>query len=449
MSRIKWRGLIGAGLIGSLFFFNAEVDAAVSAPVSFEERIQALEKEIALLKRLNEVNQEIAVKKERETPVVSAGAGGFGIKSKDGKFDLKIKGYVQADGRFYLGDERNPAVNAFTLRRVRPVFEGKLFGNTDFRIMPDFGGGSATIQDAYIDFKQWQKVQIRAGKFKSPFSLERLQSGTATTFIERAFNSSLAGNRDIGLDIHGDFYDGAISYDLAVMNGATDGASVDTDTNDGKDVIGRVFTHPFKNGANAYLKGLGGGLAASYGLHQGTSSSSNLPSTRSPGQLSVFGYRSGVYSDGERVRFSPQGYYYYGPFGLLGEYTWSNQDVRLGTQAGDLTNVAWHLSGSYVLTGENANFRGVTPRYNFDPANSQWGAFEAVARFQSLSIDDGTFERFANSATAIENAKGFGVGLNWYLNRALKAQINYEKLFYDGGNRESEDVLLTRFQVNY
>lgn len=414
-----------------------------------EQRLSELEKEIALLRRLKEVDQEIQLKKEKETPVVSAGPSGFGLRSKDANFDIKVRGYVQMDGRHYLGDDRNPGTDTFLLRRVRPTVEGKLFGNTDFRIMPDFGGGTATLQDAYLDFKQWEKVQLRAGKFKSPFSLERIQSGTATTFIERAYNSSLAGNRDLGLDLHGLFGGGLLEYDLAYLNGVTDGASLDTDTNDGKDVVARIFTHPFINSTNDVLNGLGLGFAASYGNHLGSTTSSGLPTLRSPGQSSIFSYRSGIFADGDRTRISPQGYYYYGPFGLLGEFTRSRQEVRAGSSLGDLANDAWHITGSYVLTGENASFKGVTPRYNFDPSKKTWGAFEAVGRLESLTLDDDSFDSFAANTSSVKHAKGIGTGLNWYLNRALKFQLNYEKTFFEGGNRQSEDILLTRFQVVY
>ncbi len=459
----------GIAVLLALITGVVPVSAQTAVPTqTIEQRLGEIEQEVQILKRLKEVEQEINLKKEKETPVVTASKSGFGIKSKDGNFDLKIRGYIQADGRFYTGDDRNPSTNTFTLRRVRPVFQGTLFGNTDFRIMPDFatdGTSAASLQDAYIDFREWKKFQVKAGKFKSPFSLERLQSGTATTFIERAFPSSLAGNRDIGISLHGEFFDGALDYEIAALNGATDGASItSTDVNDAKDVVARIFSHPFKNGDNKYLNGLGLGIAGSYGLQQGTSTAGALPTYRSIGQSSVFSYRTGSFADGERVRFSPQAYYYLGPIGLLSEFTWSNQDVRREVTpngprndlVGDLTNTAWHITGSYVLTGENATFKGVTPRYDFKPSDGKWGAFELVGRYQQLNIDDTTFtrsEQFAQTASAIESAQGFGVGLNWYLNNALKFQVNYEKYFFDGGsfgsNRESEDILFTRFQVNY
>src|ERR1051325_10617752 len=82
----------------------------------------------------------------------------------------------------------------------------------------------------------------------------------------------------------------------------------------------------------------------------------------SDGQQQVFAYNpashAGVLADGGHWRLSPQGSYYYGPFGLLAEYVISDQRVTraLGTTrlSRRLENTAWEVTGSWVLTGEDA-----------------------------------------------------------------------------------------------
>ena len=56
-----------------------------------------------------------------------AGANGFSIASADEAFKLKLRGYIQADARFYMGDSKIDPVDTFLLNRVRPVFEGTVF----------------------------------------------------------------------------------------------------------------------------------------------------------------------------------------------------------------------------------------------------------------------------------------------------------------------------------
>ncbi len=45
------------------------------------------------------------------------------------------------------------------------------------------------------------------------------------------------------------------------------------------------------------------------------------------GQQKFFTYNKNVNATGVHWRLSPQTYYYYGPFGLLGEYVISDQHV--------------------------------------------------------------------------------------------------------------------------
>ena len=95
-----------------------------------------------------------------------------------------------------------------------------------------------------------------------------------------------------------------------------------------------------------------------------------------------------MYANGTHWRISPQAYYYYGPFGLLGEYVISDQQVATPPAKNvDLQNTAWEVSGSWLLTGEDASYSGITPRHNFDPRNNQWGAWQVVARYAELNID--------------------------------------------------------------
>ena len=42
----------------------------------------------------------------KTTPVVGAGREGFAMRSADGAFQLRLRGYIQSDGRFYAGDAR-------------------------------------------------------------------------------------------------------------------------------------------------------------------------------------------------------------------------------------------------------------------------------------------------------------------------------------------------------
>ncbi len=424
--------LLGASVVASGSGFADE---------DLKARIEALEKKLA------------------EAPAITAGERGFSLAAPDKSFELKLSGLVQADARFFFGDDEKPQSDTFLLRRVRPTLEGKVGKNGEFRITPDFAGSSTTLMDAYGGYQMSPALNIRAGKFKAPFGLERLQSGANLRFIERAHPASLGPNRDIGLQVSGDLAGGVFSYAVGVFNGVVDGGSSISDSSDDFDFVGRLFLTPFKNADAETLKGLSIGIAASTGKEEGSLSASQLPTYRSPGQANVFSYRSstnaadGVYADGDRGRFSPQFTYYLGSFGLIGEYVQSSQEVRRDTKSDTLDHEAWQVAASYILTGEKNSFRGVTPKNAFDLSMGTWGAFELAARYSELKFDNATFPTYANPDSAVSGIQSVAVGVNWYLNRNLKSSLTYEQSVFDGGkkggDREDEHVLFARLQVTF
>jgi phosphate-selective porin OprO and OprP len=464
------------------------VEASEEAlPSAVQERLDALERKVRLLERRLEVGQETKLAEEaKQTATVSAGAEGFSLKSKDGAFQLKLRALLQADARFFFEGENLPVAipnngndDTFLLRRVRPILEGTLFNIFDFRLMPDFPSNTsrdATIQDAWVDARLFPWFQVKGGKFKTPFGIERLQSASSIRFVERALPNNLVPNRDIGLEVHGEMGGGVLGYSAAWLNGVNDGRSSedfgDFDNNVDKDLAARIFAHPFQNTGIVPLQGLGLGFAVSYVDARGNTASTNLPDYRTPGQQRFFTYRTSstnpavnTIADGDRLRLSPQGYYYYGPFGLLGEYVRVSQDVQrtVGaiSRADELHHEAWQIAASYVLTGEDSSYKGVTPKRPFSLDNGTWGALELVSRYSELDLDPDSFSGGANSfadpTTAAEEAAAWAVGLNWYLNNNVKFVVDYEQTDFDGGgggtadtplDREDEKVLLSRIQLS-
>lgn len=435
----------------------AQGTASTGAPV--EERLETLDQKVRILERRLELEQEKATEKAKDTPILGAGKEGFFLKSADGSFQLKLRGYIQTDGRFFNDDQEQPGTNSFRIRRARPILEGTVFRHFDFRLMTDFGEGQTVLQDAYLNFRYWPQVSLQAGKFKSPVGLERLQSATDLLFVERAFPTSLIPNRDVGVQLHGNLWDGAVTYAVGIFNGVADGGSNDFDNNDEKDYEARLFAHPFKHTEVEPLQGLGLGVAGTWGNQEGSVSSQNLPSFKTAGQQTFFRYRSDgtatgtVIADNARFRVSPQGYYYWGPVGLLWEYVLSSQEVKKGTTSERLENKAWQVAASYVLTGDDASYKGVKPKRPFDPRNGAWGALELAARYSELRVDKDAFPIFADPKKAAQKARAWAVGVNWHLNNNVKFVVNYEQTGFDGGSangdREDEKVVLSRLQIAF
>ena len=430
------------------------------------QKTEALEREVKILKRQREVDQETqaaAAQKAKTLPTLTAGSEGFALKSADGNFLLKLRGLIHTDGRFFLDNENNSKIDTFLPRRVRPILEGTVFKKFDFRLTPDFGGGKTVVRDAYLDARFLPELALKVGKFKSPVGLERLQSASDLVFVERAYPTSVAPDRDIGVDLHGEFLGGVIGYDLGVFNGVPDGAtsetSGDTDQNGSKDIEARLFFRPFLKTDLVPLQGLGLGIAGTIGTEN-----SAAPTYKSIGQQTFFSVTNTttITSDGNRDRISPQGYYYWGPFGLIGEYIVSSENLRKGTLTKRVQNSAWQVAASYVLTGEKASYKGVVPDRPFDPFKSQWGALEIKARVTELDVDNEAFRnygtagspnRFADPSKSASTATTWGVGVNWYLNKNAKFVWDYHQTHFDGGavggNRPVEKAVFGRFQVAF
>src|SRR5688572_25699066 len=212
-----------------------------------ERRLQELDQKYRVLERRLEIDGEAAAEKSKTAPSMGIGAQGFSYRSADTNFVLKIRGLLQADSRFYIDDGGNNRNDTFLLRRARPIIEGTLWQNIDFALVPEFGGGSntadgnpsssASILDAYLNFRYSPALQLRVGKYKEPVGLEQLQSDSQAFFMERGLPSALTPARDLGIMLHGEVVDGVINYAAGVFNGVGDNRnSPNLDMDDEKDV---------------------------------------------------------------------------------------------------------------------------------------------------------------------------------------------------------------------
>jgi phosphate-selective porin OprO/OprP len=167
-------------------------------------------------------------------------------------------------------------------------------------------------------------------------------------------------------------------------------------------------------------------------------------------------------ADGQSWRVSPQFDYRNGSLGVVGEYVLSTVNIRPSATGAktELQNKAWQISAGYVLTGENSSYNGVIPTTNFDFSKGTWGAFEVTARYANLKIDDAAFPLFASAATSADEASSFGLGLNWYLSKAVALKFDYYQTKFDFAPgapaisttpllRQDEQAFITRFQVSF
>lgn len=436
--------------------------AAVPAPSS-SAQVEALDQKVRILERERENDQEAAATLAKSEPKFSLSQNGFSFSSADTNFVTQLHGVLQLDTRTFFHNDGYNGNDGFILRRARPIFSGTVFHDFDYNFTPDFGGSTVQIFDAYVNYHYNSALQLETGKFKAPIGLEALMDDRNLLFNERSLVTDLVPNRDLGVELHGDVLGGLFSYGVGAFSGGFDynGTTVNTPQEDDKAFEGRLFFQPFKASDLQPLRGLGFGVAGTYlANHPQTNSATGLtPGYTTDGQQKFFTYSSGVNANGAGWRAVPQAYYFYGPLGLLGEYAISDQQVSSAKKTADLQNTAWEATGSWVLTGEDAAYSGVTPLHPFNPRNGDWGSWQLVARYAALSVDDKAFaDSFANPAKSADGAHEWSVGLNWYLNRNVRADLSFSHTWFDGFTgkpapgvvpAQAENVLFSRLQLAF
>jgi phosphate-selective porin OprO/OprP len=419
-----------------------------------DERIRALEKRVEQLEKLLQ-GQVIGTNanatptaaapepapKPKPGPVVSIGASGFSIRSADTNFAITLRGLLQLDT---VWSDAEDGDDGFLVRRARPILDGTVFRDFDFRVAYEFAASSNPLRDAWLNYRYSPAAQVRVGKMKGPGNLERWQAAANNPFIERSLASLLWPVREVGLMFHGELWpgdeaaarslpaSGLLNYGVGVFNGAGDArTAANADFDSAKSAGGMLFVHPFLKAGPKALQKLGFSVSGTYGRTEGTL---GLPDE--------FEYAADVVADGIQWRAGPGAYWYWGAFGLIGEYSFSSQRLAretppLGSIRAD--NQAWSLTATWLLTGENATFRTLTPRKDFNPREGGWGAWQVVVRYAWLDLDDDLFPDYADSAQLPTRIANWGVGLNWYLNRLIRASINYNHFDYRGGRSGSVD----------
>ena len=160
-----------------------------------------------------------------------------------------FSGYAQLGWEYH--DQSDPN-NEFKLNKLIVMSNLRIIDNLNAFAMFDFKG--FTLQELWVNYQVRPWLNIKAGQFKTPFSIENPLSPSILETINQASLATsymVMGNglmmpkgagRDIGLTVYGNAGQ-YVSYDLAVMNGAGRGKG---DDNSWKDFVARLTLHPLK-----------------------------------------------------------------------------------------------------------------------------------------------------------------------------------------------------------
>ena len=506
-----------AGLVSAIITPSARSQSLAE----LKAQLDTLQSKVAALEARPAINDTLRAKLENQ-PVITLDQRGFRMASPertetrvvtgpDGEpfdqvvtveegeaYKFRLGTLLQPKGRFFI--ETPDDTSTFLMRRARLIADGTVARNFDFNFQVDLlssglwvtntaPANTVTVQDAWINAKAWDWLQLRVGKMKSPIGIERWQSANARWFTDLITTTYLAPNRSIGAMLHGNVYGGVAQYWASLVNGEPDGGSSDFSAGgqNTKEFQGRLALTPFARTEWEPLKELTVGAGVTYAPQL-----NGLGRYGTANQQQFFTYNSGTINatlanPGEQVRFVPNLTYFWGPFGLYAEAAWSTvgvngattQKVSKSTSVKDkngktvgtfsttstvtnnstttenFTNFAWQVAASYMLTGEKNSFRAIKPKRPFNPSTGAWGALQVAVRAGQLSVDDGIFAAgYSDPSIWSRESTTVGAALNWILNENVKLTLQYDYTSFlggapDGGNAPENNAITTQVQLSF
>jgi phosphate-selective porin OprO/OprP len=420
----------------------------------------------------------------------------FILETEDGAFQLRIRGNIHFDARFFQSDERG-APHSLDIRRARIDLMGRIHRRFTFRLQPELSG-TPYIRNAWVDAEIAPALHVQLGQMKVPFSTSWLTLDNNLNFIERGAAEPAYPFFDRGVLVWGELSAGALVYSLGVYNGAgTELELPPGDRDDHKELAGRLFLQPFQRSASSLLRG----LYAVIGGTWGNMSQPTLLETkayRSPNlDTYVWRWRTEqlIGTDGRvtdrvaaqidsRRRIGAELHYLLGPFALSSEYlethfhdivlyhdfyVGSARSVHEELRRSSGTIRSWSTWASVYLTGESkrvtdAGWRTARPK-TFVGENGP-GAVELLARYSRTWTGQGLFESVGVSGFAAGSPSlppgyrgttpGAGnrvtaavadgahavheitLGVNWSLNPMVRLQLNDVFMWTPAGDRDGD-----------
>jgi hypothetical protein len=176
---------------------------------------------------------------------VIADHGRGGAAPSDAPFLMRVNGWAQLRHTLFESDGPNPNQNTFSLERVRLVLSGQMHSPSLEYLLTVDGNSDRSMEarllDAFVSYDvghdvfgcEANRLGIRAGKWKLPFSRARVESARRLQFTDRATaNIFFDLNRAIGVGLYGetDALFTPINFETAVFNGFdTGGISTNRD----------------------------------------------------------------------------------------------------------------------------------------------------------------------------------------------------------------------------
>jgi phosphate-selective porin OprO/OprP len=363
----------------------------------------------------------------------------------DGEFELRFNGLLQVDGRVYEQRNQNPVVNDINIPRARLYFSGRLTRPIEYQISLQRGLNNFDLFNAYVNFHYDDRFQLRAGRFKPPYTFEWYKMTAMEFFVpERSpFAENFGPNRQVGVMGWGFLFRERLEYAVAMAGG---GRNSYGDFNDGKDVMALLDYKPYYQSGSDALKNFAIGGSVDAGRQNNplvpavirtSVNGSGVTELAGTGDALVspamLAFNGNVRERGDRALWELHSTYYYRGLALQGAWDSGHNDFALtspGARPVHLPVSGFFVQTAYLLTGESRERASlIEPFRPFDLRRGRFGlgAWEVQARYSNLTLGNSVFTGGLADPNLWSNRVDMvDAGFNWYLNKFVKVYFDWQ-----------------------
>lgn len=377
---------------------------------------------------------------------------GLNFKSKDGKFEARVGGYLIVHYLAGIKENERNQIDTFSIRQSGIDVFARFNQAFEVFVSPRLLSGSADLFLGWVEFNKWKELKIRAGIFKEPYSVETGEHVLRQDFPENSFVFRHDPARDVGAMIHGEVASGVLRYWAGVFNGNGQGPA---DENSDKDLALRLMIVPGASMESGPLKNLYIGGSVTHG--RARKGVNQVPFTfewpaNGRDFLVPTGLGESFRVDDDVTRALATLMWMWGPVDFKTEWSYYRAKIEWNDDVDTWNSYANYASLGFWISGSRGPFQ--RPKVEKPLFDGGFGAIQLVTRYSKIYLGSEFQDRAAFAGT--NHAREYAAGVNWFPNAHVRLSLMYAMIEYGSeraptptGPIDDEDVLIVRAQIDF
>ena len=335
------------------------------------------------------------------------------IEAIDGKYSFQPFGRVHLDSTQFNDDKKDHANNS-NFRRARLGFKGKLGKDFKYKSEVDFAEENVNFKEMSLTYTGLETTDIKIGNQKPSLGMEQSTSSNYIMFMERsAAINAFTRSEIIGIDTISSGDNWSLRAGIFNEDAGNDDTGEDEDVS--FDVRGSINALGLYNPETNNV------------LHLGLGVSRRLPTGSVRFKAKPAGDGDSIVDTGSISSVDDVTIYGLEAAAIFGSVSFQSEyfkaDLNRSNANKDASFDGYYAQGSWIITGEQRPYKKgyfgrVKPKNPLDIKGGNYGAWEILARYENLDLND----EDANITGGELNNISFGV--NWYLTDHIRLMAN-------------------------